>query len=86
MASGRRRFGDIVTPSPSVRCDVEYASWSWDSGMTVNVGITDTGSTAIADWRLTFTFPDVGQHVTSGWSAEWSQAPTRAPTPPRHAS
>ncbi|MCC5576428.1 cellulose binding domain-containing protein [Microtetraspora sp. AC03309] len=54
--------------------------------MTVNVGITDTGSTAIADWRLTFTFPDVGQHVTSGWSAEWSQAPTRAPTPPRHAS
>ncbi|WP_157544931.1 hypothetical protein [Microtetraspora fusca] len=41
-------YNDIVSPSPSIRCDVEYTSWPWDGGMTASIGITDTGPTTIA--------------------------------------
>ncbi|MBP2708176.1 cellulose binding domain-containing protein [Microbispora sp. RL4-1S] len=69
---------DVVSsPSPSSSywgaCHVTYNSYDWFGGMTSYVSITNTGSTTIAGWWLTFAFPDPGQRVTSGWSAEWSQ-------------
>lgn len=62
-------------PPPAV-CEVKAASWSWPGGMLTNIEVTNTGSHVINDWRLTFTFPDPGQRVTSGWSANWSQTGT----------
>ncbi|GII75767.1 hypothetical protein Sru01_07490 [Sphaerisporangium rufum] len=60
------------TPVPG-NCKVTYNSYSWHSGMTSTLEVTNTGSTTISGWRLTFTFPDPGQRVISGWSAVWSQ-------------
>ncbi|MEV7964357.1 cellulose binding domain-containing protein [Sphaerisporangium sp. NPDC088356] len=73
-------YNDIVTPPssppPTGNCDVDYRSWSWSGGMSSDIAITNTGSTPISGWRLTFTFPSPGQHVTSGWSANWAQLGT----------
>ncbi|MFC4589981.1 cellulose-binding domain-containing protein [Sphaerisporangium corydalis] len=74
-------YNDVVlpptptpTPSPSGACHVTYGSHGWSGGMTSSVSITNTGSTAITGWRLTFVFPDPGQRVSSGWAADWSQS------------
>ncbi len=61
-------------PAPTKRCEVKYTSWSWRTGMSTNIKISNTGSVPLTDWRLTFAFADSGQRVTSGWSAAWSQA------------
>lgn len=61
------------TPTPTGGCEVEYTSWPWSTGMSTNIKISNTGSTTLAGWRLTFTFADSGQRVISGWSADWSQ-------------
>lgn len=71
-------YNDIITPpspspSPQPTCRVEASSSTWGDGMTTSIAITNTGSTTVRDWRLTFDFPDPGQQVTSGWSATWSQ-------------
>ncbi|MEU8384807.1 cellulose-binding domain-containing protein [Streptosporangium sp. NPDC048865] len=63
-------------PLPTGSCEVKYTSWSWGAGMSTNIKISNTGSTPLADWRLTFAFADPGQRVTSGWSAAWSQTGT----------
>jgi len=70
-------YNDLpMPPPPTGSCEVEYASWPWSTGMSTNIKISNTGSTPLADWRLTFAFPDPGQRVTSGWSATWSQTAT----------
>ncbi|MFC4529173.1 cellulose-binding domain-containing protein [Sphaerisporangium dianthi] len=63
------------TPSPSLPgpCHVSYSSYGWSGGLTSSVSITNTGSNPINGWRLTFTFPDPGQRLTNGWTADWSQ-------------
>jgi cellulase/cellobiase CelA1 len=42
-------------------------------GFTANVTITNTGTTAVNGWTLTFAFPG-DQRVTSGWNATVSQS------------
>ncbi|MGJ6961946.1 cellulose-binding domain-containing protein [Streptosporangium sp. G11] len=64
-----------VRPVPG-SCEVKYTSWPWGTGMSTNIRISNTGSTPLTDWRLTFAFADPGQRVTSGWSAAWSQTAT----------
>ncbi|MET8158801.1 cellulose binding domain-containing protein [Sphaerisporangium sp. NPDC005289] len=61
------------TPTPTLACHVGYYSYGWYGGMTTQVSISNTGATTIAGWRLTFAFPDAAQHLTNGWSADWSQ-------------
>ncbi|MEW9532133.1 cellulose binding domain-containing protein [Microbispora sp. NPDC049125] len=61
------------SPTPAIACRVSYASYTWFGGMTSNLTISNTGRTIIAGWRLTFSFPDAGQHVTNGWEADWAQ-------------
>ncbi|GII77574.1 hypothetical protein Sru01_25560 [Sphaerisporangium rufum] len=61
------------TPTPSVACKVTYNTYDWFGGMTAYMSIANTGTTAIHGWGLTFTFPDPGQRLTSGWQADWSQ-------------
>lgn len=60
---------------------------SWNSGFTAEATITNTGSSSVANWRVTWQSP-VGVTVTSGWNATVSQsgstvtasAPSWAPT------
>jgi len=54
-------------------CKVTYQVSSWNNGLSANISIVNTGTTAISGWTLAFTLPS-GQQVTQGWSATWSQS------------
>jgi Glycosyl hydrolase family 12/Cellulose binding domain len=77
--------GGGTSPSPSVSptsggggggtasCRVGYANQSWPGGFTGNVTITNTGSSAVNGWTLTYSYPG-DQHVTSFWNAAVTQS------------
>ena len=46
---------------------------AWNTGLTSNITITNTGSSAISGWSLAFTLP-AGQTITSGWNATFAPA------------
>jgi len=65
------------TPTPNNTSDdvivVDYSMNDWGSGATVNIDITNTGSTAINNWTLTFTFPG-NQQITNIWGGQYTQS------------
>jgi hypothetical protein len=62
-----------TTPASGGTCRVSAQINAWNTGLTANVTITNTGPAAINGWRLVFTLP-AGQIITSGWNATY--APT----------
>jgi cellulase/cellobiase CelA1 len=44
---------------------------AWNSGLTANITVTNTGSTAINGWSVVFTLPS-GQAITGGWNATYA--------------
>ena len=46
---------------------------AWNTGLTENLTITNTGAAAVNGWSLIFTLPG-GQTITSGWNASYSPA------------
>jgi peptidoglycan/xylan/chitin deacetylase (PgdA/CDA1 family) len=61
-----------TTPPPSGSpCRVVSVISAWNTGLTNNMTITNTGSTAINGWNLAFTLAG-GQVITSGWNATYS--------------
>ena len=46
---------------------------SWNSGYTLNITVTNTGSVSIKGWTIHFTFPGT-QTVGSGWNATVTQS------------
>ncbi|MEV4300854.1 cellulose binding domain-containing protein [Microbispora rosea] len=50
---------------------VTYTMNSWDGGFTAAIAITNTGTSTIDGWTLSFTLPS-GQSITSGWNATYS--------------
>ncbi|MEV7328902.1 cellulose binding domain-containing protein [Micromonospora sp. NPDC093244] len=64
-----------TTPPPSggASCAVKYTANSWNNGFTADVQVTNTGSSAINGWTLTYSLPG-GQQVTSAWNATVSQS------------
>ncbi|MET8250623.1 cellulose binding domain-containing protein [Micromonospora sp. NPDC005197] len=64
-----------TTPPPggSSGCAVKYTANSWNNGFTADVQITNTGSSAINGWTLTYNLPG-GQTVTNAWNATVSQS------------
>jgi len=60
------------TTSTTSSCKVTYTTNDWNVGFTASVKLTNTGTTAINNWSLGFSFA-AGQKVTQGWSANWSQ-------------
>lgn len=66
--------GTTPTASAGNSCKIAYTVQNqWPGGFTSNVTITNTGSTALTGWKLTFTFPDISQKVGQGWNATWTQ-------------
>ncbi len=69
-----------ASPSRSVppragTCRVSYTANSWNTGFTGSVSVTNTGTSTVNGWRLTWTFPG-NQQVTSGWNATITQSGT----------
>jgi len=62
-----------ATPPATGACQVTDAINPWNTGLTSNLTITNTGSTAISGWSLVFSLP-AGQVITSGWNATYSPA------------
>ncbi len=67
-----------MSPSPSPTgggstCRIVDVISAWNTGLTSNLTITNTGTGAINGWKAVFTLP-VGQVITSGWNATY--APT----------
>ncbi|MBG6102549.1 cellulase/cellobiase CelA1 [Micromonospora vinacea] len=72
--------GNPTTPPPTTpppgggaSCAVKYTANSWNNGFTADVQITNTGSSAINGWTLTYGLPG-GQQVTNAWNATVSQS------------
>jgi cellulase/cellobiase CelA1 len=49
-------------------CRVNYRPNAWNTGFTADVTITNTGTSTVNGWTLTYTLPG-GQAVTSAWNA-----------------
>ncbi|MFG2932813.1 cellulose binding domain-containing protein [Streptomyces achromogenes] len=65
------------TPIPgTAACQVTSTVNTWNTGLTANLTVTNTGTTAIDGWSLAFTLPE-GQTITSGWNADYSPASGR---------
>jgi poly(hydroxyalkanoate) depolymerase family esterase len=64
---------DIPPSSPptSAACRVTDTISAWNAGLTANITVTNSGSTAINGWSLVFTLP-AGQTIVSGWNATYS--------------
>ncbi|RAQ97157.1 hypothetical protein A4R35_16580 [Thermogemmatispora tikiterensis] len=66
------------TPTPTATttgnaCRVSYSVTSqWPGGFTASITLTNSGTTTINGWTLTFVF-SAGQTVTQGWNATFSQ-------------
>lgn len=70
------QFQTSNPPPEKVICRVTSTVSAWNSALTSNITIINTGTTAIDGWSLAFTLPD-GQTVTSGWNADYSPASGR---------
>ncbi|MEN3310248.1 MAG: acetylxylan esterase [Micromonosporaceae bacterium] len=62
------------SPPPSTgapgSCRVTDTVSAWNTGLTANMTITNTGTAAVNGWSLVFTLPS-GQTITSGWNATY---------------
>lgn len=68
----------FATGSPATStCAVRFSKGTdWGNGYVATVDIVNNGPGAIDGWTLTWTWPTGWQQVSSGWSANWSQAGT----------
>jgi len=66
------------TPSPTAQpsCRVSYSTLAqWPGGFVAGITITNTGTTGLTGWTLTYTFGG-DQRITSSWNATFSQSGT----------
>jgi cellulase/cellobiase CelA1 len=57
-------------PEPGA-CRVTDTVSAWNTGLTSEITIANTGTAGVEGWSLVFTLP-AGQTITSGWSAGYS--------------
>jgi len=63
-----------TTPPPGGSgCRVDYTANSWPGGFTAEVRVTNTGSSTINGWTLSYNLPG-GQQITNSWNATVSQS------------
>lgn len=58
-------------PPTGAACNVRYSVYTWDTGLTSSITITNTGVTTITSWVLKFPLPS-GQRITTAWNAVYS--------------
>ncbi|WP_051967350.1 cellulose binding domain-containing protein [Kitasatospora mediocidica] len=54
-------------------CKVGYSVNDWGTGFTATLVLSNTGSTPVNGWTLSFGWPG-NQQVGSGWNANWAQS------------
>jgi endoglucanase len=77
LAVGILGLAAVGTPPAGAQtssCSAAYSATSdWGSGFTAAITVTDSGSSAITGWTLTYTYAG-NQTLTQGWSGNWSQS------------
>jgi hypothetical protein len=71
--------GAVTLPASAAAsgCAATYTvQRQWPGGFTADVAITNLGA-PLSGWTLTFDFPNAGQKVSYGWSANWTQSGSR---------
>ena len=63
--------GPTTPPPGGGACRVTATVNAWNTGLTEDLTITNTGTAAINGWSLTFALPS-GQSITNGWNASYS--------------
>ncbi|RAG86697.1 alpha-L-arabinofuranosidase [Streptacidiphilus pinicola] len=76
--SGNRsaRSGTVTVTTAAATggsCKVGYSVNDWGGGFTATLVLSNTGSTPVNGWTLSFNWPG-NQQLTSGWNANWSQS------------
>jgi poly(3-hydroxybutyrate) depolymerase len=71
--SGPTSQPPTTPPTGTAGCRITATVNGWNTGLTENLTVTNTGSTAISGWSLTFTLP-AGQAITSAWNASYQPA------------
>jgi endoglucanase len=62
------------TGTPTTACSAVYSlTNSWSDGFQAQIVVTNTGSSAISPWTLTWTFPG-DQKIASLWNASYTQS------------
>ena len=60
--------------SAATSCSASYVTASeWQGGFVANLTVTNTGTTALSGWTVTFTYPG-DQYVTNAWNATVTQS------------
>ncbi len=52
---------------------MDYRTNDWGSGFTTDVTITNSGTTAVNGWTLTYSYSG-NQTLAGGWNGQWSQS------------
>lgn len=61
------------SPPSSVSCQVAYSlTNSWSTGFQAGITLTNTGTSPISSWSITWTFPG-DQKITQMWNATFTQ-------------
>ncbi|MFC0503099.1 glycoside hydrolase family 6 protein [Micromonospora costi] len=63
----------VTVAHAATQCEVTYSTNDWPGGFTANITVRNLGD-PVNGWTLGWTFPDSGQRVQQGWSAEFSQS------------
>jgi poly(hydroxyalkanoate) depolymerase family esterase len=62
-----------TSPPPGTGCRVAYTANTWNTGFTADVTVTNTSTSAINGWTVTWTWPG-NQQVTNAWNASVTQS------------
>ncbi|MFJ4482598.1 cellulose binding domain-containing protein [Streptomyces longwoodensis] len=70
------QFQTSDPPPQTSTCRISDTVSAWNTGLTSNVTVTNTGTTPVDGWTLVFDLPG-GQTITSGWNATYTPASGR---------
>lgn len=62
----------VPPPATAAGCQVTYRSSTWQTGLTAELTVKNTGTAAWNGWTVAFAFGGA-ERVTHGWSAKWTQ-------------
>ncbi|PWR10392.1 cellulose 1,4-beta-cellobiosidase, partial [Micromonospora acroterricola] len=63
----------VTAAQAATQCDVAYSTNEWPGGFTASITLKNLGD-PVNGWTLGWTFPNSGQRVQQGWSAEFTQS------------
>ncbi len=73
-STGGAADGGTGTPTPGAACRVLYTvSSQWSGGFQADAKVTNTGTTSLNGWTLTWTFGG-DQHIANAWNATVTQS------------